>query len=362
MKWRFALGLLAALGCHSGAETVTPLAVAEPLALGIAVVELVRVSEPIPATGSVLAEKTTEIGPRVDGLVEEVAVRVGDRVAEGQPIFLIRAVDYRLRLAEAEAALRLVTAEAEKAARDRERVRTLHEKGVASHERLDQIETGHAITRARVETARAALAIARQALADCVVRAPYAGVVTRRYIDEGAMLRTMMGGGSAVIQLMKTDVVSVIAQVPETQLPRVRLGTPAQVRIDGLDRVFESQVEIVNDRVEASSRSIEVRMPIANPDLAIKPGLSASAEILPEPREALVLERRALLGPHDARFVFLAEAGRAVRRPVEVRDLDAARVEVVRGLAAGERALAGPDLSRVSEGSSVRVEVADVAR
>ena len=101
-----------------------------------------RVSEPIPATGSVLAEKTTEIGPRVDGLVEEVAVRVGDRVAEGQPIFRIRAVDYQLRLAEAEAALRLVTAEAEKAARDRERVRTLHEKGVASHERLDQIETG----------------------------------------------------------------------------------------------------------------------------------------------------------------------------------------------------------------------------
>jgi RND family efflux transporter MFP subunit len=362
MKCRVALCVLVALGCHSAAETVTPQAAAEPLTLGIAVVELVRVSEPIAATGSVLAEKTTEIGPRVDGLVEEVAVRVGDRVAEGQPIFRIRAVDYQLRLAEAEAALRLVTAEAEKAARDRERVRTLHEKGVASHERLDQTETGHAITRARVETARAAVAIARQAVEDCVVRAPYAGVITRRYIDEGAMLRTMMGGGSAVIQLMKTDIVAVIVQVPETQLPRVRLGTPARVQIDGLDRVFESRVEIVNDRVEASSRSIEVRMHVSNPDLAIKPGLSATAEILPEPREVLVLERRALLGSRDARFVFLAEAGHAVRRPVEVRDVDAARVEVIRGLAAGERALVGPDLTRVSEGSPVRVEVANVAR
>ena len=103
-------------------------------------------------------------------------------------------------------------------------------------------------------------------------------------------------------------------------------------------------------------------MPIANPDLAIKPGLSATAELLPEPRDALVLERRALLGPRDARFVFLAEEGRAVRRPVEVRDLDAARVEVLRGLAAGERVLVGPDLARVADGSLVRVEVANVAR
>lgn len=357
-----ALALLVALGCRSEAETETPPAEPAPLAVGAAAVERARISEPILATGSVLADKTTEIGPRVDGIVEEIPVRVGDRVAEGQPLFRTRAVDYELRLAEAEAALRLVTAEAEKAERDHERARALHGKGVVSRERLDQVETGRAITRARVETARAAVAIARQALEDCVVRAPYAGVVTRRHLDEGAMLRTMMGGGSAVIQLMKTDEVVVVAQLPETQLPRVRIGTPARVRIDGLDRVYESQVEVLNDRVEATSRSLEVRLPVANPDLAIKPGLSATAEILPEPREALVLERRALLGPSQARFVFLAEDGRAVRRPVDVRDLDAARVEILRGLDAGDRALAGPDLARIREGTPVRIEVAHVAR
>jgi RND family efflux transporter MFP subunit len=362
MRRHLSFALLVALGCRSSAEPVAAPAEPEPFAVGVAQVELARISEPIPATGSVLADKTTEIGPRVDGIVEQIAVRVGDRVAEGQPLFRTRSVDYRLRLAEAEAAMLLVGAEAEKAARDRERVRTLHEKGVASRERLEQAETGLEVTRARVATAHAAVAMARQALADCVVRAPYAGVVTRRYIDEGAMLRTMMGGGSAVVQLMKTDAVFVIAQVPETQLPRVRVGTPTRIRIDGLDRVFESRVEVLNDRVEATSRSLEVRMPVANPDLAIKPGLSATAEILPEPREALVLDRRALLGAADSRFVFVADGGRAVRRSVEVRDLDAARVEVLRGLVRGDRALVGPDLARLADGSLVRIEVADVAR
>jgi RND family efflux transporter MFP subunit len=355
-----ALACFAVLGCGSAGEAPAP-AAPEPFSLGTSIAELTRVTEPIPATGSVLAEKTTEIGPRVDGIVEQISVRVGDRVAEGDPLFQIRAVDYRLRLAEADAALRLVSAEAEKAVRDRERVRTLHEKDVASSEHLDQVETQHEITLARVETARAAVAIARQAVADCLVRAPFAGVVTRRYVDEGALLRTVMSAGSAVIQLMKTDVVEVVVQVPETQLPRVRIGTPVRVRIDGLDRVYESRVEIVNDRVEASSRSIEVRMPIANPDLAIKPGLSATAEILPEPREALVLERRALLGSLESRFVFVADGQVARRRPVEVRDLDALRVEVLRGLEPGERALVGPDLARLSEGSPVRIEVVDVA-
>jgi Cu(I)/Ag(I) efflux system membrane fusion protein len=142
----------------------------------------------------------------------------------------------------------------------------------------------------------------------------------------------------------------------------VRVGSPARLRIDGLERGFESRVEILNDRVDATSRSLEIRMPVANPDLAIKPGLSASAEILPEPREALVLERRALLGSADARFVFVAAGGRAVRRPVVIRDLDAARVEVRDGLARGDRALVGPDLARLSEGAPVRTEVADVAR
>jgi RND family efflux transporter MFP subunit len=359
MSWRAVLGLLAVVGCGSGAQTAAP--PPPPPSLQSALVERVRVEEPIQATGSVVAEKTTEIGPRVDGIVEEIRAQVGDRVQAGQPLFRTRLVDYRLRLDEAEAALRLTTAEAEKSVRDRERARSLQEQGVLSRERLDQVETAHRISQARVETARAGVALARQALADAVVCAPYAGVVTRRYIDEGAMLRTMMGGGSAVLQLMKTDVVLAIVQVPETQLPRVQVGTPVRVRIDGLDRVFESRVAVVNDRVEAASRSIEVRIALANPDLVIKPGLSAVAEILPEARPALALQRSALLGAADARFVYVPEEGRARRRAVEVRDLDAARVEVVSGLEAGERVLVGQDVVRLAEGSPVRVEGADGA-
>jgi RND family efflux transporter MFP subunit len=356
-----ALALALLVACGGGTQSATEGTAVEPIAVTTVDVDREQLVEPIVCTGTIAAQKTTNIGPRVDGIIEEIYVKVGDRVAAGDALFRTREIDYRLRLDQARATSRLTAAEAEKARRDRERIGALHEKGVASDQRLDEVQTVYEMTQARRATARAAEAIVRQNLEDTTVRAPYDGVITRRHVDEGAMMRTMMSANSPVVQIMKTDIVVAIIQVPEVHLPRIRLGTPAHVKIDGLDREFESEVYIINDRVEHTSRSIEVRLPIRNPDLAIKPGLFAKAEILPAPREATLIDRGAVLGPPGSRYVFMARDGRASRRAVEVRDLDARRLEVTGGLAAGDRVLAGPLLGRLEDGTPIEIEVADVA-
>jgi RND family efflux transporter MFP subunit len=182
-------------------------------------------------------------------------------------------------------------------------------------------------------------------------------VITRRFVDEGAMLSTMMTAGNAVVQIMKMDVVAAIVQLPEAHLARVRLGTPGVVRVDGIERSYEGKVDILNDRVDAVSRSFEVRLAIENADYALKPGLFAELELHPEPREATLLERAALLGGEDTTYVFVLGEGRAARRPLRVRELDAARVEVIEGLEPGERVLLGPNLTQLVDGSPVAVEV-----
>jgi len=176
------------------------------------------------------------------------------------------------------------------------------------------------------------------------------------------MMRTMMSSGSAVVELMQTDVVVAIIQIPEVDLPRVNLGTPARVSIDGVAREYESFVEILNDRVDAASRAFEVRLRIANADLAIKPGLFARAELKPEPREATLLDRRAVLGTEGHRYVFVAVDGKAERRTLRTRELDAEHVEVLEGLAPGDRVLAGPNLSLIADGTLVSVQLADADR
>jgi RND family efflux transporter MFP subunit len=353
--------LLAALALAACGSDEAPVAAAspEPAAVPVASTTVVRESivEPVLGTGTIAAHKSTDVGPRVSGIVDVIHVAVGDRVEEGAPLFRTRPVDYEIRVREAESSARLARANADKAKRDLERIRTLHDESVASEERLDAVRTANEMAAAQRDQAEAALAQARQNLADTTVAAPYRGVITRRFVDEGAMLSTMMTAGNAVVQIMKVDVVAAIVQLPEVHLARVHVGTPGVVRVDGIARTYDTQVHIVNDRVDAVSRAFEVRLAIENPDYALKPGLFAEVELRPEPREATLLERAALLGGTGAAYVFVLDGDRASRRVVRVAELDAARVEVLDGLAPGERVLLGPNLTQLADGTAVAVEV-----
>jgi RND family efflux transporter MFP subunit len=319
------ISLLALLACNRGQGDGAPAVSAEAKALSVAstTVELEEVVDSVFGTGTIAAQKTTHIGPRVDGIIEEIFVQTR---------------------------------------RDRDRMASLYGSQVASTDQLDEARTAHQMAAARLGSAQTALERASQDLDDTIVTAPYAGVITHRYVDEGTMMRTMMSGSSPVLELMKTDVVLAVVQIPELDLPRVRVEMPARVEIDGMAKSYESYAYIVNDRVDPQSRAVEVRLPIENPDLAIKPGLFAQAELFPEPREALVLDRRTVLGSEGAHHVFVAKNGRAKPQPVQARELDATRMEILSGLAAGDHVLAGPNLSRLSAGTPIVETVAHVDR
>jgi RND family efflux transporter MFP subunit len=345
-------------GCGEGASSEPDVSASPALVLEFAAVVEREFREPILGTGTIAPQKTTNIGPRVDGMIEEIFVNVGDRVEAGRPLFRTRPDDYEIRVAAAKADLRLARAEAAKAGSDLERIRALWGKMVVSAEQREGAEMRRKIGLARVEAAGAALAKAQHDLADTVVPAPYDGVITRRVVDEGAMMRTMMSSGSPVVQIMKTDWVVAIVFVPELYLPRIAIGTPARIHIDGLNREVESTVYVINDLVDPATHTMEVRLAIENPDLEVKPGLFVKAEFDPAPRTLKLLDRRAVLGFGDERYVFVEQEGRAIRRTIRVRDLDALHVEVLEGVTAGDRVLMGSDLARLTDGAPVRVRAA----
>jgi len=325
LVWTLALVVIAS-GCGAP-ETAEPEALA-PRPIGVRQVAVVQTELVVPVfgTGTIAANKTTNIGPRVDGIIDEIFVKVGDRVEDGDPLFRTRQAHYRIRVDEASQSLRLAQVELEHSKRDRDRIESLHARSVASEGRLDDVRTAYDLAAARLGRARAANARALQEFEDTTVRAPYAGAITHRYVDEGAMMRTMMS------------------------------GTPARVKVDGIARVFESEVYILNDRVDPVSRAFEVRGPIVHEDLPIKPGLFAQAELLPEPRVVTVVDRGAVLGVEGSRYVYVEQDGAVDQRPIKARDLDVMRLEVLEGLSAGEYVLSGPNLRRLSPGTPVVVE------
>ncbi|MEQ8267698.1 MAG: efflux RND transporter periplasmic adaptor subunit [Parvibaculum sp.] len=351
-------GLLALSGC--GEEEEAQNAPEEALTVFASPVTKVELAEPVTGTGTIAAHKTTVLGPRVDGIIEEIMVRVGDRVSEGQPLFRTRNAEWKLKVAEIENAVGLATAEANNAQKGFARASELHGKGFVSNGKLDDARAARDAANARLGMAKAQHATARQMLDDCVVTAPFDGVITKRDVDEGKFMATRMGGmggdSGGVLQIMKIDIVAAIVNVPEIHLSTFKLGSKGTIFLDGLDKSYDSYVAVINDRIDPVTRSVEVRLPIANKDYEVKPGLFTRVEIHPEPRAVLALDRAALMGSEAQRHVFVAENGRAKRVPVTVRQIDATRVEVLSGLKEGDRALSGPNAPLLIEGMAVHIE------
>lgn len=348
----------------------------KPIELSIVKPVTEQIIEPVVGTGSISASQKSNIGPSVSGILEKTFVAVGDRVKQGDPLFEIRKTDYVIRLQEAQFQVKLAEADFTNAKAEYERISELKSSGVVSKGQMDKIQAQYSVSEARLGIARANLAKARQALDDTTVHAPYDGVIVYQYKYDGEYMSVMGGppgmgdgggasgggggGGRGVFDISKIDVVAAIVEIPETKLRFVRLGTPGIVRIDGMGKEYPSQVHVINDQVDTVSRKVQLRLAILNPDYAIKPGLFARATLTSDPRPAITLDRRAVLGPQDAQYVFVAVDGHAKQTKITSRELDARRVEILEGLTPEDHVLMGPNLTRVRDGDAISVEMAYV--
>ncbi|MEL0145148.1 MAG: efflux RND transporter periplasmic adaptor subunit, partial [Alphaproteobacteria bacterium] len=240
-----------------------------------------EIEEVIRASGTIAAKQTSRIGPLVEGVVDEIFVRVGDRPRRGDPLFRTRQNDYRQAVNEAQARLDVVRAELELKQKRFVRARSLVARNLLSQEQFELTETDVAVAQAQLRSAEAALATAEQQLGDTIVHAPFDGTITGRFADEGVYMsnRFSMGGQSAVVELAEAHIVAGIMQAPEAVLSRLRLGQRALLYVGESSPPRETEVFIINDRVDPATRMAEFRLPVRNDDYAIKPGQFVRAEV-----------------------------------------------------------------------------------
>ena len=156
-------------------------------------------------------------------------------------------------------------------------------------------------------------------------------------------------GNSAVVQVKKADPVVAVWSIAAKYLPEITLGTKVEIRIDGIPDVIESEIHIINDRIDIASRSIDARSVVNNDGYKIKPGLFARAEIFPKPHNVVLLPRSLLRGPPNDPYVLLYENGKERIRHLTIRDYNTDSVEVLSGLEAGMRVLPRSHLTDVSD-------------
>jgi RND family efflux transporter MFP subunit len=310
-------------------------------------VEAALLRAPIAASGSIAARRTSEIGAEVTGRLVEVSVDVGDWVEAGAPLFQIDPVPYRAALAEASAGLKLARAEAKNAAREEARARELMDKRVASQQSYEALLTQAAMARARVEQMEARVQIAERDLQRTRVTAPYAGSIIERRAHEGAL-----ASSEPIIVLQESGALQAVLNVPEASLVPVRVGDPVLLFVEGVPEPLRVAVTRVSDLVQPDTRTYEVRAALTSS--AVKAGSYVRAELFPareEPRP--VVPDTAIRSIDGRSYAFRLADGRVERVRVRLGVVDEARVEVLAGLAVGDRVAVGDVVQRLGDGAPV---------
>jgi RND family efflux transporter MFP subunit len=192
-----------------------------------------------------------------DGKIAKLALSPGKRFAEG---------DLLVQLASREAALAVSLAKARlaEAVRSRDRFAKLQRRGNVAAARLDEARTA-------AEVARLELGQARQRLTTRAIRAPFDGVAGLTEVEVGAWVDT----GVAIARYDDRSAIVVEFDLPEALIERVNLGMPLTVTTpSAVGRRFTGSVVAIDNRVDATSRSIRVRAEAPNPEDQLRPGAS----------------------------------------------------------------------------------------
>lgn len=190
--------------------------------------------------------------------------------------------------------------------------------------------------RQSVLSARALLRSAQAQMGYTVLRSPLNGFVTARSVDPGAVVTP----GQAVLTVQESRDLWATTYVPDEQVTGIRVGAPARVAVDAFpDRPFTGSVTQVNRAVDTQSRQSLVRVLVANPDGALRPGQFARVTLeTGRIRNAVVARREAVQRARGGAFVSVAQPdGKAAKRPVTVGASDPEGVQILSGAKPGEQ-------------------------
>jgi membrane fusion protein (multidrug efflux system) len=294
-----------------------------------------RVSRELQALGTAVANESVNITSKSSNLVMAVHFQDGQTVKRGQALVSLDDAQARADLAEASAALTESTSQYARA-------RDLLSTRVVSQSQYEQLEATMKANQARVDAAQARLG-------DTVIRAPFAGRVGLRRVSVGSLVNP----GAVITTLDDTSVMKVDFAVPENQLGSLRSGLDITARTAAHpDRELAGRVLTIDSRIDPATRSVTVRALVPNEGGLLRPGMYVNVSLAREEYDALVIPEEALVPEQSRQYVFVVEDGRVARREVQIGRRTPGRVEVVSGLAQGERIVI-EGTQKVREGSTV---------
>jgi len=317
-----------------------------------------------------------EVHAKVAGYLKTITVDVGDRVTAGQLLAVLELPELQDELRQDEAAVKRAGEEVRRSEADLQRAQSAHDvahlqstrlanvlkarPNLVAQQDIDDAAGRDRVSEAQVATAEAALASAHQQLEVAKasqtktqtlfgyarITAPFAGVVTHRYADTGAMIQAGTSSQTQslpIVRLSQNDTLRLVIPIPESAVPRVRVGTPVSLDVQSLKKTFRGAVARFSDRLDTDTRTMQVEVDMANPARELVPGMYANASIvLAEAKGVLVAPVQAVdRYETGSRAFVVGQDGRVQARSVTLGLEADNRVEIKTGLSEGDLVVVG---------------------
>jgi RND family efflux transporter MFP subunit len=338
-----------------------------------------RAAGVVVASGTLAAEEQVVLGMKVAGRLAEITVDLGTRVKQGDVVARLDSTDFRLRVQLVENAIqqararlglsldgasdrvdpektplvRQARAVLDEALLTRDRRIKLSEQQLIARADLDAAEAAAKVAEGRYHDAveevnnrlgilaerRTELELARQQLADTVLRAPIDGAMNARQAAVGEFLNA----GAPVATLVRTNPLRLRLAVPEREAAAIRQGQRVRLTLESDPTVYEGHVARLAPAISEQNRSLMIEAEIPNPQGRLRPGAFARGEIVVQPDRRLVtVPAEALVTFAGIEKVLVVEGGRAVEKRVTTGRRSGDRLEILSGLAAGEQVILRP--------------------
>ncbi|MDP8996413.1 MAG: efflux RND transporter periplasmic adaptor subunit [Pseudomonadota bacterium] len=317
MKQQFALSLLA-LSLSIGASPVLADAPAPPT-ISVLTAEKKPIDEQLNVTGSFAAGEMVLVTPEIEGLaVKDFLAEEGDQVKKGQILVKLNAAAIDIQLQQA-------TISRDKAAADLERIKKLRVSGVETQASLDQ-------TKATFDLAESQIAGLQLNKTRTDITSPVDGYIATRTVQIGGVASASK---SPMYQIVRDSEIELQAEVPESDLPRVKVGQTASITVNGMAQTVLGEVRLISPQINQQTR-IGIAHVAVKSDTRIPLGTFGRAIITLAAEEGVALPLTAVTFGDNGPTVQIVKDGKVQVRKVTTGLVGTDDIEITKGVEAGE--------------------------
>jgi RND family efflux transporter MFP subunit len=333
-----------------------------------------------------------DVMAKVSGYIKDIKVDIGDRVKEQQLLATLEIPEMQDDLARAAASLDEANADLAAARDELLRAQSTHdmahlsysrvldvskkEPGLVPQQEVDEAHSRDLVAEAQVSGAKSRITASEQRIRVsqaeqsrvktlyqyATITAPFAGVVTKRYANNGSLIQAGTASQSQampVVRLSENGLLRLALPVPESAVPLIHLGEPVDVRVSALHRSFPGRVARFSDKVEEATRTMKTEVDVPNPTLVLVPGMYAEVDLSTEQRKhVLTVPVEAVDGSGSSARVFTVQPSGVIQIvPVGLGIETARQIEIRSGdLKEGDDVVVG-SRAGLKDGNKVQPKV-----